>query len=437
MTIQFTTRRGTNQYHGSLYEQLRNDALNANEFFNNMRHLPKTRVRMNDFGGSFGGPLKIPFVPALKEKLFFFVNYEDAPRPGSANTSATLLTSEAQSGVFRFVGTDGAQHTINVLQLAGASGYQNTIDPTVASVLNVINGTVSRGTGIPSASNYYQQSLNWRITTGSHDYYPTARIDYQVMKNLAWHTAWNLQHQHVNPTGSSYPGLPGQAGESKFTRYALSNGIDWTVTPRLFNSVKFGIQSSVSGSNIGNSVNQWSVQGDKRVSYGLGISSFIPNATPLIRTNPAVTVSDDLSWMKGKHIRPRIRAAPLCFSKPLRRLGGRFARSADVPHGLRRRSRHRRWRPSGICPAAGGDPSAGFRYCGILLANKFRSARARTRARPVRSAGRTKPAGSDRKICRDPAPGRQDRSGRAAVLPGPCGSAHWRRCSEMFSVPRE
>jgi hypothetical protein len=301
MTIQFTTRRGTNQYHGSLSYQLRNDALNANDFFYNMRGLPKSRVRMNDFGGSIGGPLRIPFAPFLKDKLFFFANYEDAPRPGSASASATLLTSEAQSGVFRFVGTDSAQHTVNVLQLANTAGYQGTIDPTVTGVLKVINSTIGSNTVLPSSSNLYQQSLNWGITTGSRDMYPTARLDYQIARNLAWHVAWNLQHQHVNPTGSSYPGLPGQAGESKFTRYALSNGVDWTVTPRIFNSVKFGLQSSVSGSNIGNDVRQWAAQGDKRISFGMGISSFIPNFTPLIRTNPAFTLSDDLSWMKGKH----------------------------------------------------------------------------------------------------------------------------------------
>jgi len=301
MTIQFATRRGTNRYHGSVYEQLRNDALNANDFFSNMRGLPKSRVRMNDFGGSIGGPLRVPFAGFLKDKLFFFANYEDAPRPGSTNRSATLLTQETQSGIFRFIGTDGAQHTVNVLQLAGTAGYSSTIDPTVASVLKVINGTVSQGTVLPSSSNLYQQSLNWKIDTGSRDMYPTARLDYQITNNVAWHGTWNLQHEHVNPTGSSYPGLPGQAGESKFTRYALSNSVDWTVTPKLFNSVKFGLQSSVSGSNIGNSVHQWAAQGDKRVSFGSGISSFIPNSTPLIRTNPAYTLSDDLNWVKGKH----------------------------------------------------------------------------------------------------------------------------------------
>ncbi len=301
VTIRFSTRRGTNQFHGSLFEQFRNDALNAGEFFNNMRSLPKSKVRLNDFGGNLGGPLRLPFLPFLRNRLFFFVNYEDAPRPGSANNTATLLTQEAQSGVYRFVGTDGLPHTVNVLQLAGANGYPTAIDPTVATALKAINGTIDRGTVLPSSSNLYQNSLTWKQQTGSRDIYPTARLDYQITNQVAWHGSWNMQHEHVNPTGVPYPGLGVQSGESKFTRYALSNGVDWTVTPTLFNSVKFGIQGSVSGSNIGNSVHQWSSQSDKRVTFGSGIGAFIPNATPLIRTNPAYTFSDEFNWVKGKH----------------------------------------------------------------------------------------------------------------------------------------
>ena len=55
MTIQFTTRRGTSHYHGSAFEEARNDAFNATDFFTNMRGLPKPQQRLNDFGGSFGG----------------------------------------------------------------------------------------------------------------------------------------------------------------------------------------------------------------------------------------------------------------------------------------------------------------------------------------------------------------------------------------------
>ena len=159
MTIQFTTKRGTNKYHGSLFEQFQNDDLNANSFFNNMRRLPIAKVRANDFGGDLGGPLNVPHVAFLKHKLFFFVNFEAAPRPGSANASTTLLTPEAQSGVFRYAGTDGQQHTVNVLSLGGAAGYQSTIDPTVASTLSTVNGTVSKGSVLPSSSNFYQQTL--------------------------------------------------------------------------------------------------------------------------------------------------------------------------------------------------------------------------------------------------------------------------------------
>lgn len=301
MTIQFTTKRGTSKYHGSLFEQFQNDDLNANTFFNNMRRLPISKVRANDFGGDLGGPLQVPFVNALKHKLFFFVNFEAAPRPGSANDSTTLLTPEAQSGVFRYAGTDGQQRTVDVLSLAGANGYKSTIDPTVAAALSTIDGTKANGTVLPSGANFYQQTLNWKIATGSLDLYPTARLDYQITDKVAWHIAWNLQHDHVNPTGSTYPGIPGQAGESKFTHYALSNGVDWSIKPNLYNSVKIGIQSSVNGTNIGNSVHQWAAQDDKIVSFGSGISPFIPNAVPEITDSPAYTVSDDLSWIKGRH----------------------------------------------------------------------------------------------------------------------------------------
>src|SRR5215831_12546370 len=177
VTIRFTTRRGTNQFHGSLFSQIRNDALNAGEFFNNMRGIPKSKVRASDFGGNLGGPLKLPFAPFLRNKLFFFVNYEDAPRPGSANSSATVLTDEAQKGIFRFVGTDGAQHTVDLLALAGSAGYQRTIDPTTQAALTAINGTLSRGTLLPNITNpLYQNTLTWKQSQNTRDIYPTARL---------------------------------------------------------------------------------------------------------------------------------------------------------------------------------------------------------------------------------------------------------------------
>ena len=234
MSIQFTTRRGTSQYHGSVFEEVRNDYFYANDFFNNMRGIPKTQQRLNDFGGSLGGPLKIPGIPYFRNKLFFFINYEDSPVPGAANKSVTVLTPGAQTGDYTYKGTDGILHTVNVLALAQANGYTSTIDPTVKTALTTINGTFNSGTLLPISNNYFQETLNWKFPTGSRNEYPTARLDYQVTNKVAYHVAWNLRHYHVNATGPSYPGLGLASGEGKETHYALSNGLDTTIKPTLF-----------------------------------------------------------------------------------------------------------------------------------------------------------------------------------------------------------
>ncbi|HKE29312.1 MAG TPA: carboxypeptidase-like regulatory domain-containing protein [Bryobacteraceae bacterium] len=301
MTLQFMTRRGTSQYHGSVFEEVRNDFFNANDFFLNLQGLPKTKQKLNDAGGSLGGPLKIPGIPYLRNKLFFFLNYEDAPVPGATIKTATTLTPAAQNGNYTYLGTDGSLHTVNVLTLAGEAGYSSQIDPIVQKELTTINGTLSKGVVLPVSNNYFQQTINWKIPTGMRDLYPTARLDYQITNKWAYHVAWNLHHNHTDPTGPTYPGLPLASGQSKQTNYALSNGVDTTFSPTLFNSFKLGIQNTIIGLNIANSIHQWDSQGGRSISYGSGLNDVIPNAHPTIRGNPAYTYSDQLSWVKGKH----------------------------------------------------------------------------------------------------------------------------------------
>src|SRR2546429_7072418 len=63
------TRSGTNQFHGTAFEFLRNDKLDANDWFADRVGAAKAEERINDFGGVFGGPL-------VKDRTFFFVSYE-------------------------------------------------------------------------------------------------------------------------------------------------------------------------------------------------------------------------------------------------------------------------------------------------------------------------------------------------------------------------
>jgi hypothetical protein len=67
--ISIVTRSGTNAFHGSAFDYLRNDVLDANDWFGDFAGLPKPEERQNDFGGTLSGPI-------LKDRTFFFFSYE-------------------------------------------------------------------------------------------------------------------------------------------------------------------------------------------------------------------------------------------------------------------------------------------------------------------------------------------------------------------------
>jgi Carboxypeptidase regulatory-like domain/TonB dependent receptor-like, beta-barrel len=80
--VQLVTRSGANDFHGSLFEYLRNDKFDANNFFANARGLARPPIRQNDFGGVLGGPVRLPkslFGPLGydgRNRTFFFFSYE-------------------------------------------------------------------------------------------------------------------------------------------------------------------------------------------------------------------------------------------------------------------------------------------------------------------------------------------------------------------------
>jgi len=92
--ISTTIKSGTNEYHGDVFEFLRNDKLNANNWARNWQHLPKPGLRWNTFGGTFGGPIK-------KDKLFFFADYQGERLDNPPVTSKiSVLTPAERNGDF-------------------------------------------------------------------------------------------------------------------------------------------------------------------------------------------------------------------------------------------------------------------------------------------------------------------------------------------------
>src|ERR1039458_7888572 len=115
--VNVVTRSGTNQWHGNIYEYFRNKVLNAQGFFNSV----KPQFNQNQFGGTFGGPLK-------KDRTFFFVSYEGRRlRQGISGELVPVPTSAERTGDFSangpFSGGIDAGSSIFVAQaLDGRSG---------------------------------------------------------------------------------------------------------------------------------------------------------------------------------------------------------------------------------------------------------------------------------------------------------------------------
>lgn len=91
--INVTSRSGTNEFHGQLYEFFRNDKLNANSFFNNKFGLPKSAFRYNQFGAAAGGPV-------VKNKVFWYFNWEGVRQRTPATWLRTTPTELERQGDF-------------------------------------------------------------------------------------------------------------------------------------------------------------------------------------------------------------------------------------------------------------------------------------------------------------------------------------------------
>jgi|HubBroStandDraft_6_1064221.scaffolds.fasta_scaffold00663_15 hypothetical protein len=135
----FTTRSGTNDWHGSAFDYFRNEALDANNWFNDAEGLPKEKERQNDFGGTLAGPIRIPHLYNGKDKTFFFFSYEGLRlwTPQGIQTSSVpdqTLRQQAPAALQPILnafplpnkGEDGLNDGLGIYQV-GAS-YPSSID---------------------------------------------------------------------------------------------------------------------------------------------------------------------------------------------------------------------------------------------------------------------------------------------------------------------
>jgi hypothetical protein len=311
--IKFVTRRGTNDYNGSLYWYHRNPSLNANYYFNNLAGQPRARALLNQYGGRVGGPLTIPKFFSGRDRAFFFVNYEEYRLPEQQLQTRRILTPEAQTGVYRY-GT----RSVNLLQLAAANGLPSTLDPTVQQLLAQIQATTNQGTllPVPNAPNFQDFSF---INPGWQDRkFATVRFDLHLTRKHQLENTWNYQEfggkpvDFLNGTDPAFPGFPNFGGQSS-QRWSNTTALRSALTNNLVNEARFSLLGGISLFFPTVNPGQFANQGGFDLDFGMrniaavavALRVGLTNATVVNqnsrRNTPNVSFADNLTWVRGSH----------------------------------------------------------------------------------------------------------------------------------------
>lgn len=262
----FASKSGTNSLHGSAYEFLRNNAFDANNFFNNAagRNANDTLKRQapiykqNDFGITAGGPVYIPKIYHGKNKTFFFFSYEGfRNRNGATGFTTTVPTPEMYTGDFsNWVTSAGKQIPIYdpTSQVTNSNGTttrqvfagnkipQTLFNPASVKALGVFqgSGTLKPNTGAAPGTAAYVNN-NYFVSNGSQ-VQPVNKWSikgdhvFGEKHRISGYYGYDREAYVPGPEGpSTLPGLYTNYNDQHQQSDVLRFTWDWTLSPTKFN----------------------------------------------------------------------------------------------------------------------------------------------------------------------------------------------------------
>ncbi|MGC1367648.1 MAG: carboxypeptidase regulatory-like domain-containing protein, partial [Candidatus Acidiferrum sp.] len=316
------TKSGTNEWHGSAFDFVRNGDFNANSFFNKNdpnNLLPRDTLRRNQFGGTFGGPITIPHVVHGKDRFFFFLGYQQQIQSDTASSDGQTVFTPAQlQGDFSNGGAPGncpnADPNVSGFLQANPFFQSNPaaaacaiIDPT--KINSIAQKYIAAGL-IPSSSSGI---LNSQAAGTNNSKELTMRFDFNIsQKDRISATLGGSRNPVLNPfDGSGVSGF-GDINETKnyFTGFTYTH----TFTPNLLNEFRVTTQRN----NVLSAKPQSNLPGPT----ALGFTNVTPDETtgppilffdstgltvgfspqgPSTLIQNAFVYNDTLSWTHGRH----------------------------------------------------------------------------------------------------------------------------------------
>ena len=288
--ISLITKSGTNKFHGSLYEYHRPSNMVANDWFIKNQQVSSgepnrpTKYIVNTFGGSLGGPV-------LKDKLFFFYNYEGQRLATNETVSTTTPSATFLNGQVGYVAGDGSTVLLTNAQIAQLdTGCTQCTAPGVDQAMLDYLSTEPAATVLGAGDGVNFGSFNFSSPAPSRLNTNIGKIDYILNSRNHIFVRGNLQ-KDVAAGAQQFPGQPASSFLEDNTK-GIAVGHTWTPTSNLVNDLRYAyIRQGYSSAGVG--------KGDY-VTVRFFTQPTSQSRSSIVNI-PVNTIDDTLSWTKGSH----------------------------------------------------------------------------------------------------------------------------------------
>ncbi len=294
--VNAVTKSGTNEFHGDLFEFLRNGDLNARDFFAAKRD----SLKRNQFGGVVGGPVR-------KDKLFFFGGYQrTSQRSDPTQNTAIIPTPDMAKGDFRTVATPGCNSGKAVTLPASLGFANNQISPLALNqvMLNVLK---TFPTPIDPCGR-----VPFGLVANQDEDLVTAKVDYQVSEKNSLFGRFTSAHLAQSSTFDGKNPLSLNTVGFNDLDYSLALGDTYLLGSNIVNSFRLSA-SRTNIPKVPDNFKSWADFGANvtpvsgktfAIAQGTNAAAFLGGgaASPGESHNgPNPSITDDVSWVKGAH----------------------------------------------------------------------------------------------------------------------------------------
>ena len=315
--VNVSTKSGTNQVHGDLWEFLRNDKLDANTYFNNLNSVSRGHFTQNQYGGTIGGPI-------LKNRTFFFADFQGFSSRRATTENSTVPTPLMKQGNFTEL-----PFTLNPVVpsqagcIVGNIVQSNCVDSVGQKLLTVYpNPNIPSAVAVEGTPGSFTGGANYQyqLSVPNDTYSGDIRIDHTINdKNKIFGRYSTYRVDTQDPSWTSNP----LAGASNFASDSVIHGnsvsLSWTdmLSTRLLNEARFGFNRIYAFKNPPGNLPLGQSAAPQFGLNGIPISKFTYGLPPISigsvqsiggspwrpqeQASQVWQFLDDVSWLKGQH----------------------------------------------------------------------------------------------------------------------------------------